>query len=81
MEIIWKDITREEIMTKRTLKIYRQPNSYNRSEIRLSSEWLRKSGFEIGDYIRITYDNAVIVIKKTGGVNETQEQKAQGHSI
>ena len=46
---------------------------YNRPEIRLSGEWLRKSGFEIGDYIRIAYDNAVIVIKKTGGVNETQE--------
>jgi len=37
----------------------REPYSYNRPEIRLSGEWLRKSGFEIG--------------KKTGGVNETQE--------
>jgi len=51
----------------------RELYSYNRPEIRLSGEWLRKSGFEIGDYIRIAYDNAVIVIKKTGGVNETQE--------
>jgi len=45
-------------------KIYRQPNSYNRPEIRLSVEWLRKSGFGIGDYIRIAYDNDVLVIKK-----------------
>ena len=52
-------------MNEKTLKGYRQP-SIDRAypEIRLSGRWLMKTGFQIGDYIRIAYKHQAIVIKK-----------------
>lgn len=47
-------------------------NSSNFPEIRVSGKWLQKLGFLIGDYVRIAYDENMIVIRRIECENNSE---------
>lgn len=63
----------------RNIKVCRQPG-YNRKpapEIKLSGQWLREVGFEIGDPVRVECeDGKLVVILDRERAEEMEAQKA-----
>ena len=49
---------------KRSIKVYGQSGYNNRETptIMLKGQWLKKAGFDIGDYITVTCENGKLVI-------------------